>query len=67
MRSLGGLISNLIIQVWQRSIALHYAAEARGNDGALRFLENSYANSRLNISIAIAAGCMMVACAVILP
>jgi cobalt/nickel transport system permease protein len=67
MRSLGGLIANLIVQIWQRSIALHNAAEARGNDGALRFLESSYADSRRNISIALASGCSMVALAAILP
>jgi cobalt/nickel transport system permease protein len=67
MRSLGVLISNLIVQVWQRSHALHQAAEARGNDGALRFLDNSYANSRLTIAIALVAGCVMVALTAILP
>lgn len=67
MRSLGVLIANLIVQVWQRSLALHHAAEARGNDGALRFLENSYPNSRLSISIALVSGCMMIALLVILP
>ena len=64
MRSTGGLISNLAVQVWQRSLALHNAAEARGNTGmAHRFLENSYANSRLNISVAAVSGCLIVALA----
>lgn len=67
LRSLGCLVSNLIIQVWQRSLALHNAAEARGNDGALRFLENRYTNSRLCISISIVSGFVMVALAAILP
>ena len=67
MRSLGGLVSNLIVQVWQRSLALHHAAEARGNDGALRFLENSYASSHLSISIAVVTGSLMIALAAILP
>ena len=67
LRSLGGLITNLIVQIWQRSLALHLAAQARNNDGALRFLENSYANSPRNITIAATAGGMMVALAVILP
>ncbi|MDD2736123.1 MAG: cobalt ECF transporter T component CbiQ [Desulfuromonadaceae bacterium] len=67
MRSLGSLISNLIVQVWQRSLALHSAAQARNNDGALRFLENSYANSRLSISIAVGSGCLMVALTIMLP
>jgi cobalt/nickel transport system permease protein len=67
MRSLGSLIANLIVQVWQRSLALHNAAQARGNDGALRFLENSYANSRMTIAIALVAGCFMVVLTAILP
>lgn len=67
MRSLGCLTSNLIVQVWQRSLALHIAAQARNNDGALRFLENSYANSRQNVAIAAASGVLMIAAAVMLP
>jgi cobalt/nickel transport system permease protein len=67
MRSLGGLISNLIVQVWQRSLALHNAAQARNNDGALRFLENSYVDSRQNISIAAVSGCALIAVTVLLP
>lgn len=67
MRSLGGLISNLIVQVWQRSLALHNAAQARNNEGALRFLENCYDDSRQNISIAAVSGCALIAVAVLLP
>jgi cobalt/nickel transport system permease protein len=67
LRSLGGLIASLVAQVWQRSLALHLAAQARGNDGALRFLENSYPDSRRNIAIAATVGSLMVALAVILP
>jgi cobalt/nickel transport system permease protein len=67
LRSLGGLVSNLIVQVWQRSLALHTAAEARGNDGALRFLEGSFADSRRNISIAAVSGCLLIAVTAILP
>jgi len=67
IRSLGGLISNLIVQVWRRSHALHHAAQARGNDGTLRFLENSYTNSRLSTAIALASGGMMIAFTAILP
>lgn len=67
LHSLGRLLANLIVQVWQRSLALHLAAQARGNDGALRFLENHYANSRRNISIAATAGGLMVALTIILP
>ncbi len=67
MRSLGGLITNLIIQVWQRSLALHTAALARNNDGALRFLDNRHTNSRKDISIAAAAGVLLVILTRILP
>jgi cobalt/nickel transport system permease protein len=67
LRSLGGLVSSLIVKVWQRSLALHNAAEARGNDGALRFLENRYVNSQLSISLAIVSGCLMIALTIILP
>lgn len=67
MRSLGTLVGNLIVQVWQRSLALHLAAQARNNDGALRFLEISYTNSRQNITLAAAAGVAMVALTLILP
>ncbi len=66
MRSLGGLVSSLIVQVWQRSLALNNAAEARGNDGAFRFLENNYDNTRISISIAIVSGSIIVALAAIL-
>lgn len=66
IRSLGGLTANLTLQVWQRSQALHLAAEARCNDGALRFLETHYSNSRLNISIAVAGGVLLVAIALML-
>jgi len=67
LRSIGGLISNLIVQVWQRSQTLHLAAQARNNDGALRFLENSYTNSRQSITIAVTAGGLLVVLTVMLP
>ena len=67
LRSMGGLVANLTVQVWQRSQALHLAALARNNDGALRFLENSYANSSRNISIALAAGAFIIGLSVVLP
>ena len=66
LRSLGGLISNLVVQVWQRSLALHSAAQARNNDGALRFLENRYVNSGQNISIAAVSGGALIAVTVLL-
>lgn len=67
LRSLGGLISNLVVQVWQRSLALHLAAQARNNDGALRFLENSYTHPQRNISIAAAAGISIISLAALVP
>lgn len=67
IRSLGGLIANLTVQVWQRSQALHLAALARNNDGALRFLERNYANTSRSISIAATAGAAIIAVAVMLP
>jgi cobalt/nickel transport system permease protein len=67
LRSLGGLISNLIVHIWQRSLALHLAAQSRNNDGALRFLESSYENSLRTISIAVTSGCAMIIMATILP
>jgi cobalt/nickel transport system permease protein len=67
LRSLGGLAANLTMQVLQRSQALHLAAEARCIEGALRFLETSYLNSRRNISIAVACGIFLIALAVIFP
>ena len=66
-RSLGGLVANLAVQVWQRSQALHLAALARNNDGPLRFLENSYADSPRNISVALASGFFIITLSVILP
>jgi cobalt/nickel transport system permease protein len=67
LRSMGGLVANLTVQVWQRSQALHLAALARNNDGALLFLENCYANSAQNISIALTAGAFIIALSVVLP
>ena len=67
LRSMGGLVANLTVQVWQRSQALHLAALARNNDGALRFLETSFAHASRSLSIAAAAGGLMIALAVMLP
>ncbi len=66
LRSLGGLVANLTVQVWQRSQALHLAAQARNNDGALRFLENRFAHTSRNTAIAVVAGSVMIALAVTL-
>ena len=67
LRSLGGLVANLTIQVWQRSQALHLAALARNNDGALRFLEQDYPDSTRTISCAAIAGVLLVVLAGTLP
>jgi cobalt/nickel transport system permease protein len=56
MHSLGGLMSNITVQVWQRSQTLHMAAMARNNDGPLRFLGQVYANSRRDLSLAFIGG-----------
>ncbi|SBT03084.1 Cobalt transport protein [Candidatus Accumulibacter aalborgensis] len=64
IRSLGGLAANLTLQVWQRAHALHMAAQARNNDGPLRFLEPVFANSGRDAIIATAAGSALVALAV---
>lgn len=56
MRSLGGLVSNITVQVWQRSQALHLAAMARNNDGPLLFLEQAFGNSKRDLSLAFIGG-----------
>lgn len=66
LRSLGGLAANLTVQVWQRAHALHVAAQARNNDGPLRFLEPKFANAGLDISLAAASGSVLIALAVAL-
>lgn len=67
LRSLGGLVGNLTVQVWQRSQALHLAALSRNSDGALRFLENRHADSSRTVFLAAASGSLMIALALILP
>lgn len=67
LRSLGGLVANLSVQVWQRSQALHLAALSRNNDGALRFLEPDYQDSPRTISLAVISGLALVVLAVSLP
>jgi cobalt/nickel transport system permease protein len=51
----------LTLQVWQRAHALHLAAQARNNDGPLRFLEASFANSARDCRIAGLAGASLIA------
>jgi cobalt/nickel transport system permease protein len=64
IRSLGGLVANLTLQIWQRAHALHLAAQARNNDGPLRFLETSFANSGRDCRLAGLAGAGLIALAV---
>jgi cobalt/nickel transport system permease protein len=66
LRSLGGLAANLTIQVWQRAYDLHIAAQARNNDGPLRFLEPTFANAGLDSALAAASGGLLIALAVVL-
>ena len=66
LRSLGGLAANLTVQVWQRAHDLHIAAQARNNDGPLRFLEPTFANAGLDSALAAASGGLLIALAVVL-
>ena len=66
LRSLGGLVANLTLQVWQRASDLHVAAQSRNNDGPLRFLEPTYANGRRDLALAVAGGGALIALALLL-
>lgn len=66
MRSSGGLVANITVQVWRRSQALQMAAMARNNDGPLRFLEQTYPNSPRDLTLAFIGGSTLVACTTIL-
>jgi len=67
LRSLGSLTANLTVQIWQRAHALHIAAQSRNNDGAFRFLEPQYANTRRDLTIAAAGGCALILLAIATP
>lgn len=60
IRSLGELTANLTLQVWQRARALELAAQARNNDGPLRFLEPVFVNTRRDCVIALLAGTCLI-------
>ena len=66
LRSLGQLTANLTVQIWQRAHGLHIAAQARNNDGALRFIEPTFTCARRDLSLAGVAGGTLVALAVVL-
>ncbi|MEI6205286.1 MAG: cobalt ECF transporter T component CbiQ [Desulfuromonadales bacterium] len=67
MRSLGGLVANIAVQVWQRSQALHLAAMARNNDGPLRFLEQTYPHSTRDICVAVSGGVALIVLTLMIP
>lgn len=58
--SLGQLVANLVIQLWQRAQALHFAAQARNGDGALRFLASPFAHTGRDTAVATLAGCLLI-------
>lgn len=64
-RSLGYMVANLTVQVWQRSQALHLAALARNNDGALLFLPPAYPGSYRTVPLAAASGGLLIAISVV--
>lgn len=66
MRSLGELAANLTLQVWQRAQDLHLAAQARNNDGPLRFLEPVFAHTARDCTIAALAGGGLIILALVL-
>ncbi|QEL65088.1 cobalt/nickel transport system permease protein [Oryzomicrobium terrae] len=63
LRSLGELIANLTLQIWERSQALHQAALARNNDGPLRFLATPHAHGRRDSLVAALAAAGLIALA----
>lgn len=65
MRSLGELAANLTLQVWQRTQALHLAAQARNNDGPLRFLGPVFTHTSRDCTIAALAGCGLIVLALV--
>lgn len=66
LRSLGELAASLSLQIWQRAHDLHLAAQARNNDGPLRFIEKSYANTRRDCLIAVLASSLLILTAIAL-
>jgi cobalt/nickel transport system permease protein len=59
-RSLGLLVANLALQIWQRARALNQAALARNGGGPLRFLSPDFANARRDTLLAAAVGSALV-------
>lgn len=67
LRSLGSLVANLTVQIWQRASDLHVAAQARNNDGPLRFLSAEFANVRRDLSIAAVGAITLVLFSIAMP
>jgi cobalt/nickel transport system permease protein len=65
-RSLGTLISMLFIRSYRRSDELYTALEARGYEGELNVLEDTYQNHWSGYALALAAALMLVMAALIL-
>jgi len=64
LRSLGGLTANLTLQVWQRAHDLNVAAQARNNDGPLRFLEPRFEHVQRDVALAAAGGVILLAASI---
>lgn len=60
LHSLGTLIANLSVQVWQRSRALHIASQARNNDGPLLFIGSRFEHAARDCGLAVAAGLALI-------
>lgn len=60
LRSLGGLVASLSVQVWTRAQALQQAADARNGDGPLRFLPPRFEHARVQTALALFAGTALV-------
>ena len=63
---LGYATARLTLQIWQRAHALHIAAQSRNNDGAFRFLEPVYVNTRRDMVIAAAGGILLIVLSVVM-
>ncbi len=60
LRSLGGLVASLSVQVWQRAHDLYVAAQARNNAGTFRFMVPVYQHARRDSGIAALAAVLLV-------
>ena len=67
LRSLGLMVGNLATQVVVRARGLQWAADARCNDGSLRFLMPIFAHARRDTAIGLLAGLCLLRLAVWLP